>query len=80
MSRIHGAESSGNTLASGGRHVLLMGDLNSYGMEDPIRTLTNPLFDPPEPANQGHPGFAPNPEATYSSLTMKFLGAESNSF
>ncbi len=45
------------------RRVLIVGDLNSYSMEDPIRALTDPAFFKP-----GSAVAAPNPKAVFTDL------------
>lgn len=46
---------------------LIIGDLNAYTREHPIKALTDPAFDPPDPV--GQPGaFGPNPNATFVDL------------
>lgn len=54
------------------RKVLVIGDLNSYAREDPIRALTDPAFS--------LPGFPPNANATYANLVERFLGDDAYSF
>jgi len=64
---------------SGDPDFLIVGDLNSYALEDPIRTLTDASFDPPDPANR--PGlFPPNVRATFVDLARRFDGNARYSF
>jgi uncharacterized protein len=54
------------------RKVLIIGDLNSYARENPIRALTDPTFALPD--------FPANANATYANLVERFLGDEAYSF
>jgi len=59
--------------SSGDPDFLIIGDLNSYAEEDPVRALTDPSFDPPGP-------FTPNANATYVNLVRRHLGLEAYSY
>jgi predicted extracellular nuclease len=52
----------------GDRKVLIMGDLNSYAMEDPISAMTSTAFVKPPVVNAG------DPNATYVNLVKSFRG------
>ncbi len=55
------------------RKVIILGDLNSYAMEEPIQAMTNPLF-----AKPGLTGF--NPNAVYRDLISRYVGAQGYSY
>jgi hypothetical protein len=58
---------------SGDPDFLIIGDLNSYAEEDPLRALTDPSFDPPGP-------FTRNVNATYVNLVRRHVGPEAYSY
>ena len=54
------------------RRVLIIGDLNAYAREHPVRALTDPAFS--------LPGFPANANATYTDLIEAFVGADAYSY
>jgi predicted extracellular nuclease len=54
------------------RKVLVIGDLNAYAREHPIRALTDPAF--------ALPGFPASAHATYTNMVERLLGDEAYSF
>jgi hypothetical protein len=54
------------------RKILMVGDFNSYFMEDPIQAMINPAFT--------KAGYLKDTNATYINLINKFLGAAAYSY
>ncbi|MDZ4800190.1 MAG: ExeM/NucH family extracellular endonuclease [Bryobacteraceae bacterium] len=60
------------------RRILLMGDLNAYLREDPIRALTDPAFS--KPAQAGFSAFPAKSGATFRNIIEKLYGEFSYSY
>jgi hypothetical protein len=54
------------------RKILIIGDLNSYAREHPVRALTDPAFS--------LPGFPASANALYANLVVRYLGDDAYSF
>jgi predicted extracellular nuclease len=54
------------------RKILIIGDLNAYAREHPIRALTDPAFS--------LPGFPGNSDAFHTNLVERYLGDDAYSF
>jgi uncharacterized protein len=63
-----------DTTPAADRKVLLVGDMNSYAMEDPISAFTSTTFTKPPVIVAG------NPNATYVNLMKSLIGATAYSY
>ncbi|MBC7928220.1 MAG: ExeM/NucH family extracellular endonuclease [Bryobacteraceae bacterium] len=70
---------TGDPTPAGDRRVLIVGDLNSYLMEDPIKALTDPTFSkPPSAVFPG--GLAASTRANFVNLADRLIGANNYSY
>ena len=63
---------TGDPTPAAKRRVLIIGDMNAYAREHPIRALTDPAFS--------LPSFPANANATYANLIEAFVGPDAYSY